>query len=290
METGTSQLAVAARSSRWGSIVVLVAVVWAAVPAPAGSLAPGARFAALRSAGSAEASTNWAGYAAVGPTSAAALSFTSVTGTWTQPAASCTPSDTAASSAIWVGLGGYDLSSHALEQIGTDADCDSSGSPLSYAWYEAVPAPRVTLGIRIRPGDVITATVIARSDGVVLRLDDRTRHTHAGTRLSASGADLTSAEWIAEAPSLCTNTVCRPLPLANFGTVTFSRITAATSSGAGTLIAPGWSAVPLQLVPRPGAEATSTPGLNAAGTTAPELRSNDGSSFAVSWLAPAGGP
>ena len=38
--------------------------------------------------------------------------------------------------------------------------------------------------------------------------------------------DTSSEEWIAQAPSKCGHGSCEPLPLADFGTVTFSRATA----------------------------------------------------------------
>ena len=45
--------------------------------------------------------------------------------------------------AIWVGLGGYSLTSGELEQIGTEADCDAHGRASYYVWYELVPADPV---------------------------------------------------------------------------------------------------------------------------------------------------
>ena len=76
--------------------------------------------------------------------------FTTVNGTWTQPAATC---DGAHSSfaAFWVGLGGYSLHSKALEQIGSEADCDRQGALFYYAWYEFVPRPPVTIHSRQDP-------------------------------------------------------------------------------------------------------------------------------------------
>ena len=50
-----------------------------------------------------------------------------------------------AAAAFWVGLGGYNANSQALEQAGTASDCDAtSGEPSYYAWYELVPDPSVT--------------------------------------------------------------------------------------------------------------------------------------------------
>src|SRR5262249_47344416 len=56
-----------------------------------------------------ETSSNWAGYSAVTPDGAPASTFTSATGTWRQPVATCSLESAGSASAVWVGLGGYDL-------------------------------------------------------------------------------------------------------------------------------------------------------------------------------------
>ena len=91
-------------------------------------------------------STNWAGYSATGGT------FTSVSATWKQPAATCTSAT--AYSSFWVGLDGD--GTNTVEQTGTDADC-SSGKPVYYAWYEMYPKFPVNLSLTINPGDTISA-------------------------------------------------------------------------------------------------------------------------------------
>src|ERR1700761_1045920 len=82
-----------------------------------------------------QASSNWAGYTATG------AQFSKVSGSWTQPQASCDSSQ--GDAAFWVGLGGASQGSQALEQTGTEVDC-SSGQPVYSAWYELVPAAPVT--------------------------------------------------------------------------------------------------------------------------------------------------
>src|SRR2546430_635897 len=83
-------------------------------------------------------SANWAGYAVAATdgvpatsadgsaTTAAPASFTSVTGTWRQPRATCTAGSVGFSS-VWVGLGGFSPGSEAIEQIGTEVDCTGGG-------------------------------------------------------------------------------------------------------------------------------------------------------------------
>src|ERR1039458_4095296 len=72
-------------------------------------------------------SSNWAGYVAL-PSASVGSRFSSVSGSWTQPSATCS-AGREAYSAVWVGLGGYRENARSLEQIGTGADCTRSGSP-----------------------------------------------------------------------------------------------------------------------------------------------------------------
>ena len=240
-----------------------------------------------------DVSSNWSGYAVTGVGSTAtvastSMSFTDVTGTWTQPAATCTPGQST-SAAIWVGLGGYTVGSNSLEQTGTSADCNSAGKATYYAWYELVPAASVTLKLKIFPGDKITSTVLINGTDVLVQVKDRTRRTVFSKHLQMATPDLSSAEWIAEAPSECTVTgFCRTVPLTNFGSVTFSKIAALGNGQGGTLSGPGWEPTPIQLVPRArrffgdvNASASSTAGAS------PTNLSADGSAFTVNWVADA---
>jgi hypothetical protein len=239
-----------------------------------------------------DVSSNWSGYAvtAVGSTATTAvgsMSFTNVTGTWTQPAATCTPGQST-SAAIWVGLGGYTVGSNNLEQTGTSADCDANGKATYYVWYELVPETSVTVKLKVFPGDTITSSVlIVNPTTVLVQVKNRTRHTMFTKRLPMDTPDLTSAEWIAEAPSECTvGGFCRTVRLTNFGSVTFSKIAALGNSQGGTLNGPGWEPTPIQLVPRArrvfgdvDASANSQAGASPANLAA------DGSSFTVNWVA-----
>ena len=64
-------------------------------------------------------------------------------------AVACTANSQPTYSAYWVGLGGGGQQSSALEQIGTQADCSTSGTATYYAWYELVPSAPV----KLVPGD-----------------------------------------------------------------------------------------------------------------------------------------
>jgi hypothetical protein len=58
-----------------------------------------------------------------------------------------------------------------------------------------------------------------------------------------------SAEWIEEAPSTCSGSICRVLPLARFSSVTFSAGTATGGTHAGAISDRAWTATPIFLVP-----------------------------------------
>jgi hypothetical protein len=176
-----------------------------------------------------QVSSNWAGYAAVtgASTSSFAKRFTSATGTWVQPTATCVPGEPTFS-AFWVGIGGYKQSSKALEQIGSEADCSSSGQVSYYAWWEYVPNGPGTIHMAISPGDTITATVSVKGDrATVTLIDETTGATFSRTkRMRHPKPDVSAADWIAEAPSNCNGNSCTPLTLTNFGTVGFTNASA----------------------------------------------------------------
>jgi hypothetical protein len=173
-------------------------------------------------------SNNWAGYAAHG----SRTHFKQVTATWVQPKASCTRGNITYSS-FWTGLGGFNLNSSAMEQIGTELDCNSNGTQSVSAWYELVPAPPRTIPMKIATGDVITSTVQVVGNQVTLKLVDATRQKTFTKTITDHSIDTTSAEWIAEAPSNCDSSGnCATLPLANFGTATFANASATLATGA----------------------------------------------------------
>lgn len=163
-------------------------------------------------------STNWSGYAVTGATGA----FTDVKGSWVEPTVTCGSRQTAYSS-FWVGLDGYN--SNSVEQLGTDSDC-ARGRATYYGWWEMFPNGSVELNTstyKVSPGDTLTAEVRYTSSSYTLSMSS-SRGWHFSTTQSGS-FDNSSAEWIAEAPSTCSST-CSVLPLANFGTMTFSNCTA----------------------------------------------------------------
>jgi Peptidase A4 family len=213
-------------------------------------------------------SPHWAGYV----DTTATASFSEVQATWVQPLVRC---DRPGSSvAFWIGLGGATARADGLEQIGTTADCSGDLLPSYSAWYELIPAPAVPveLPITVEPGDTLSATISARDRTITLAIRDvTTGDAFSATQSAVRHLDLSSAEWIAEAPSFCI-IHCVPLPLANFGTVTFKDAVASASGHTGTIDDAAWSAAPIKLTTARDAPSAAASHLSA-----------DGGSFSVRW-------
>lgn len=203
-------------------------------------------------------SLNWSGYASSNST------FGDVKGSWTQPAATCNGKSTYSS--FWVGLDGYNSST--VEQLGTEADC-AHGRPVYYAWWEMFPNVSHMIGVfTVTPGVTYTAEV--RSDGgddFTLTLSGGGNNPFSLTTQLGLDPSLSSAEWVAEAPSMCAKS-CHELPLTNFGTVHFS---GASANGAAIDNA-AWSFDPLTMVTGGGTVKAAPSGLDSTG-----------SAFSVAW-------
>jgi hypothetical protein len=174
-------------------------------------------------------STNWSGYAVTGGT------YKTVTASWVQPAVTC--SGTAYSS-FWVGIDGD--TSGTVEQTGTEADCNGS-TPVYSSWYEMYPKFPTNYSDPVAPGDHFTSTVSTDGNGnFTLTLSDTTRGWTESVTKRLKSARLASAEVIAEAPSSSGGV----LPLANFGTVSFSG--AAVNGSTLTSTTPGIDPITMQ--------------------------------------------
>jgi Peptidase A4 family len=224
-------------------------------------------------------SSNWAGYAITG----ASVRFKSISAHWVQPSVTC--AGRPGYSGFWVGLGGYHESSGALEQIGTEADCSASGGGSYFAWYELVPKSPVDLRLAIHPGDSIAASVTVSGQRVRLALRDLTTRASYATTQRASAIDISSAEWIAEAPSVCYGQSCRVLPLANFGSVPFSAASATATNGhKGSISDSAWSLSALELLGFSSGLGPARFGRSAmAATATPTSLTAAGSAFSVGW-------
>jgi Peptidase A4 family len=157
-------------------------------------------------------STNWSGYAVH------SSKYRNVSATWIEPAAKCPLPKAKQYAAFWVGLDGYN--SDSVEQTGTDSDC-SGPTPHYYGWYEMFPAAPVFFKTLVKPGNEMSASVtFSGTDTYTLVLKNLSRGwTHTIVKQETGNAR-TSAEVITEAPSSSSGV----LPLADFGTVTFSSV------------------------------------------------------------------
>ncbi|HMD53122.1 MAG TPA: G1 family glutamic endopeptidase, partial [Phycisphaerae bacterium] len=194
--------------------------------------APRTGFSADLPAATTVTSTNWAGYADLASTG---QTFSDVSGEWVVP--TIIPS-TGAYTAIWVGLDGFNSST--VEQTGIGSYV-SGGVTQYYAWYEMYPQNEVPISMTIQPGNLMYAD--ASYTGFItfgktkeyqykLTIDDLTTGDNYSTNQTTTSHDArSSAEWIAESPSSYSGI----LPLANFGSVTFTNASTKLNGTTGTI-------------------------------------------------------
>jgi hypothetical protein len=220
-------------------------------------------------------SSNWAGYAASG------TRFRKVSANWVVPTATCA-SGTDSYSAVWVGLGGFDTNSSGLEQTGIDANCSRSGSASYDVWYEILPAAAHAIHMTVKPGDRVSASVSVSGHTVRFRVRDLTTGGDVTLTRHVSSPDVSSADWIVEAPSSCTSSNdCQTLPLSNFGKVTFTHASATTASGrTHSISSSAWTTTKITLGQT--SQNASFPGGSSSGAT-PSSLSSAGSVFSVTY-------
>ncbi|KAI9825140.1 MAG: hypothetical protein M1819_000598 [Sarea resinae] len=186
-------------------------------------------------------SSNWAGAVYTSPPSG--QTFNGVSGSFNVPSPKAgSGSESSWSSSAWVGIDG-DTYGDAILQSGVDFTVDSSGDVSYDAWYEWYPDGAYDFdGISFSAGDEVSVTITASSSsaGKVV-LENTSTGTTVTKSLTApsSSNDLggQNAEWIVEDYDENGSAV----PLANFGTVTFTDCKATTSeqtldaSGAGII-------------------------------------------------------
>lgn len=198
-------------------------------------------------------SSNWSGIT-LDTTTTKAVS--AVSGSW---AVSTATGTNVAYSATWVGIDG-DVS-NTVEQIGTESDTAAGakgtyGAGVQYyAWFEMYPANshEITIGTsittgksvaaKVEAGDQITASVTwlgttgsgrRAEDNYRLTITDSTEGWTFTTTQNLGAGQIgarDSAEWVEEAPSGSRGV----LPLANFGSVTFTNATATINGTTGTI-------------------------------------------------------
>jgi hypothetical protein len=221
------------------------------------------------------ASYNWAGYAVTGSTNA----ITVATASWVVPAVTC-PATGATYASFWVGIDGF--TSTTVEQTGTDSDC-LAGTPVYSAWYEFYPSLSVTIGtMKVSPGDVIAAVVYFTNGEFTLGIKDVTTGQPFTTSASVSGALRNSAEFVVEAPEVCTLLGgCSLAKLSDFGRAGFG------DANTGQLLTCG-----LVMNGVPGSITTFASDANYIAMVSqsgsqikalPSLPTNGGGSFTVGW-------
>ena len=210
-------------------------------------------------------SGNWAGYAVLTRLNAPLSgSVSDVKATWTVLAVSASTSDDTASSA-WVGIDGY--SDNTVEQTGTEHDMTPDG-PVYYAWFEMYPkfGYRI-LNFPVKEGDTISAEVhYAGNNRFTLTIANLTRDVRFSTT-QRHKARRESAEWIVEAPYSGGT-----LPLADFGTLSFSGCSATVSGHTGGIGDPAWENDNITMATQDGTVKAQTSAL-----------SGGGSGFSVIW-------
>ena len=259
------------RSARLGALVsALVVLAGAAAPADAAS----------------KPAQRWSGYVVTGKK----VSFTSATGTWVEPAVTCRRGVDPTLSTVWVGIGGFAQGSNVLDQVGTDANCDSTGRASYFAWFELLPDIAHDVAGKVEAGDRMTGTVSVLGTNLIdVKIENRTRHWSFDRQIQAGSPDRTSAEWVVEAPYSCLRFTCHQASLANFGSVAIGNIAATGNGRRGTLRGKGWKATPLVLAPCVQTIASvKKDGLPAVAV--PRAVSADGTTFAIAWGQETGSP
>ena len=137
---------------------------------------------------------------------------------------------------------------------------------------------------------MISASVTVSGHSVTLRIANETQRTTFVRRFHATPIDVTSAEWIVEAPALClsaSSASCRDSALADFGSTGFSRARTTVAGHIGTITDAGWSATADTLgggaSPHAGQRATASSTHSSSAT--PGALSRVGDAFTVTFEA-----
>lgn len=214
------------------------------------------------------ASSNWSGYAAETNFNRPLTgSVTSVSGTWVVPTLHATSG--VAYSSIWVGIDGY--SSPTVEQLGTEHDWND-GRQSNYAWFEMYPQDAYEItGFPVNEGDLIGAEVTYISGNkFTLSISNHTRDVYTtipSSYTKVAGTQRNSAEWIVEAPF-----AGEVLPLADFGTVSFTDCQATINGITGSINNAHWQN-----------EEIIMEGNGGVIKAMPSSLSTNGESFSVTW-------
>lgn len=223
-------------------------------------------------------STNWSGYADV-VSSSSGYAFTAVSGKWTVPTVQAPTGSSSAYSAFWVGLDGFNSST--VEQTGVEAQI-TRGVATYYAWYEMYPAAETEITtISVTAGDEITASVNYSGGNFTLSLTDNTTGKAYSVTESGASNSRTSAEWVAEAPTIQYRRGSEKLStLADFGSVAFSDTSVSLENSGGTVSIGSISGLPA-VASRDSIEMENSSGTPLA---IPSGLTDSGSAFTVTYV------
>lgn len=152
---------------------------------------------------------NWAGYVSKGGT------YTAISGSWQIPSVTV-GSDSAASDATWIGIGG-DTSSD-LIQVGTE-NIVEDGQVASSTFFEELPNSSENIPtVTVSAGDKVSASITEVATGEWnISINDLTNGESYSNTVYYNSSE-SSAEWVEEAPSDGSSII----PLDEFGSVTFT--------------------------------------------------------------------
>jgi hypothetical protein len=129
------------------------------------------------------------------------------------------------------------------------------------------------------------AAVTVTGHRVSVELDNLTRHRGFRKILHSAAIDVSSAEWILEAPSECISQfTCQALPLANFGSITFDSASVVAANGtAGTIARGDWAPTKIKLTPGVQRMIVSRNSTDTGGAALPSALRGNGSAFDVTF-------
>ncbi len=214
-------------------------------------------------------SWNWSGYVISSTTG----SVTDVNGSWIVPSAFCSPRNSY--SASWVGIDGWTDST--VEQTGTHSDC-LNGIATYYAWYEFYPSAPVQISnIAVSSGDVISAGVSCQTVGLectasITDVGSGQSFSYSQTYRPESAPQISSADWIAEAPALLLLPSLGPVYSGQDLTGISPSDSATVNDTSGPIGSFGAAVVEITMVSPDGSTLAQPSGL-----------SHDGTSFSVTW-------
>ena len=212
----------------------------AAIPPSHGQLL---HLAPFRATINATQSSNWIGYDQ-GSLEQGGRLFTSITGQWIVPKAAAHASGEAASSSVWIGIGGGCVDSgcavtdQTLIQTGTEQDVSVSGAATYSAWWEEIPAPSTPISsMTVSPGDRMSASIeelVPDSNLWTIKLNDLTNGQSYATTVPYASTHAT-AEWIEENPLIIGTDSAAFSALPNLTDPAFDR---ATTNGTAVKLTP----------------------------------------------------